>query len=231
MPPEPNVRVHTATTEDAAFIVQMARQACVIDDWPLPDADSEDTQSLLPGSSDTTVVSTQAPGVRVGAVWTFLHNPPLLVDTYGVSLPEITIAVVPEMRGAGVGCAHLERSPTKPGGTVPPAEGFSSDRAKVAALSVSRCAKTCGVSILSPGSILAQHTPCEGDRLLTVHQSAGGGIQRSAPTGSNCADGSLAAPAAGRAWIGCLRRWARPAHTQHRVLAHSIAQSVLQRGH
>jgi hypothetical protein len=50
-------------------------------------------------------------------------------------------------------------------------------QAKVVALSVSRCAKTCGDIILSSGSILARLAPCEGDGLLTVHQSAGGGIE------------------------------------------------------
>jgi GNAT superfamily N-acetyltransferase len=108
---------HGEAIEDAAFIVQMARYACVIEDWPLPDADSEDTQSLLPGSGDTTVVATQATGVRVGAVWTFHHSPPLLVDTYGVSLLEITIAVVPEMRGKGVGAALLDELIVRCSGT------------------------------------------------------------------------------------------------------------------
>lgn len=108
MSPAPNVRLHSATTEDAAFIVEMARHACVIEDWPLPDAGSEDTQSLLPTSADTAVVAADATGVKVGAVWTFRHDPPLLVDTDGVSLPEITIAVAPKMRGKGVGGALLD---------------------------------------------------------------------------------------------------------------------------
>ena len=33
----------------AAFIVEMARHACAMEDWPLPDADSEDTFNVLPG--------------------------------------------------------------------------------------------------------------------------------------------------------------------------------------
>ena len=108
MPPAPKIRLCSATTHDAAFIVEMARHACVIEDWPLPDADSEDTQSLLPGSGDMAVVATDATGVRIGAVWTFVHDSPLLVDTDGRSLPEVTIAVAPEMRGNGVGGALLD---------------------------------------------------------------------------------------------------------------------------
>jgi GNAT superfamily N-acetyltransferase len=38
----------------------------------------------------------------------FRHDPPLLVDAEGVSLPESAIAVVPEMRGRGVGAALLD---------------------------------------------------------------------------------------------------------------------------
>ncbi len=108
MPLAPIVRLRSATTEDEAFIVEMARHACVIEDWPLPDADAEDTQSLLPGSDDMVVVATDATGVRIGAVWTFLHDPPLLVDADGLALPEVTIAVAPEMRGNGVGGVLLD---------------------------------------------------------------------------------------------------------------------------
>ncbi len=108
MPLAPNMRLRPATAEDAAFIVEMARHACVIEDWPLPDADDEDTQSLLPGSDDIVVVATHATGVSIGAAWTFRHDPPLMVDTDGHSLPELTIAVAPEMRGNGVGGALLD---------------------------------------------------------------------------------------------------------------------------
>ena len=75
MPPAPIIRPRSATAEDAAFIVEMARHACVIEDWPLPDADDEDTQSLLPVSDDIVVVATDATGLRIGAVWTFHHDP------------------------------------------------------------------------------------------------------------------------------------------------------------
>jgi ribosomal protein S18 acetylase RimI-like enzyme len=102
------MRLRAATARDGAFIVEMARHACVIEDWPLPDVDSEETQSLLPGSDDVAVVAEDATDLRSGAVWTFHHDPPLLVDADAVSLPELTIAVRPGMRGNGVGGALLD---------------------------------------------------------------------------------------------------------------------------
>lgn len=81
--PDLDVQLRSATTEDAGFIVEMARHACVIDDWPLPDAKSEDAQSLLPGSGDTTIVAASATGDRFGAAWTSCHDPPLVVDADG----------------------------------------------------------------------------------------------------------------------------------------------------
>jgi ribosomal protein S18 acetylase RimI-like enzyme len=108
MPQISSMRLRAATAGDADFIVEMARHACVIEDWPLPDADSEETQSLLPGSDDVAVVAEDAADLRLGAVWTFHHEPPLLVDADAVSLPELTIAVAPEVRGNGVGGALLD---------------------------------------------------------------------------------------------------------------------------
>jgi hypothetical protein len=61
--------------DDSAFIVEMARHACVIEDWPLPDADDEEVQGLLPRSGDIAVVAADAVGIGVGSVWTFHHNP------------------------------------------------------------------------------------------------------------------------------------------------------------
>jgi hypothetical protein len=88
----PNTRLRSSTTDDAAFIVELARHACVI----------EDTQTLLPGSDDIALIAEDETGVRAGAVWTFHHDPPLLLDPDGLSLPEVAIAVVPELRGNGV---------------------------------------------------------------------------------------------------------------------------------
>jgi hypothetical protein len=56
------MRLRNATTDDLDFIVEMARHACVIEDWRLPDAESEDTRSLLPGSGDTAIVAAVAGG-------------------------------------------------------------------------------------------------------------------------------------------------------------------------
>jgi hypothetical protein len=66
MPPAPKVELRSATVGDAAFIVEMACHACVIEDWPLPDADSEDTQSLLPRIRGAQLERSQTkPGVTV----------------------------------------------------------------------------------------------------------------------------------------------------------------------
>jgi GNAT superfamily N-acetyltransferase len=102
------MRLRAATARDAVFVVEMARHACIIEGWLLPDADSEETQSLLPGSDDVAVVAEDATGLRLGAVWTFHHEPPLLLAADAVSLHELTVAVVPEVRGNGVGGALLD---------------------------------------------------------------------------------------------------------------------------
>ncbi|WP_319446739.1 MULTISPECIES: GNAT family N-acetyltransferase [unclassified Mycobacterium] len=102
------VELRAATVGDAAFIVEMARHTCIIEDWDLPDADSEDTQTLLPRGHDVAVVAGDTTRVRLGAAWTFHHEPPLLLDAGGVALPEIAIAVTPERRGSGIGGALLD---------------------------------------------------------------------------------------------------------------------------
>lgn len=84
----------------------MARHACVIEDWPLPDSNSEDTQSILPGAADLSIVATTPTGELLGAAWTFHHDPALPLGD--AELPELAIAVVPELRGRGVGSALLD---------------------------------------------------------------------------------------------------------------------------
>jgi ribosomal protein S18 acetylase RimI-like enzyme len=108
VPVDPSIRLRSATPEDAAFIVEMARHACVIEDWPPPDADSEEVQSVLPTSGEVLIVAVDAAGPRTGAVWTFHNDPPLRVDAAGVSLPELCIGVAPGRRGRGVGGALLD---------------------------------------------------------------------------------------------------------------------------
>ena len=45
------------TAADRAFIVEMARHACVIEDRPLPDAESEEVASLLPRVADVAIIA------------------------------------------------------------------------------------------------------------------------------------------------------------------------------
>jgi ribosomal protein S18 acetylase RimI-like enzyme len=103
-----DVRLRFASKADDDFIVEMARYACVIEDWPLPDPDSEETRSMLPGDGDVVIVATDASGIRLGAIWTFQHDPPLLVSAAAAAIPELSIAVAPEFRGEGVGGMLLD---------------------------------------------------------------------------------------------------------------------------
>ena len=100
------MRLRTAATTDRGFIVEMARHACVIEDWPLPEPDSEETRSVLPGNGDVVVLAAGATGALLGAAWTFHHDPPLVID--GAVLPELVMAVSPESRGCGVGGLLLD---------------------------------------------------------------------------------------------------------------------------
>jgi GNAT superfamily N-acetyltransferase len=52
------------------------------------------------------VVAGDRIGLRLGAAWTFHHEPPLLSTL--TTLPEIAIAVTPGRRGSGVGGSLLE---------------------------------------------------------------------------------------------------------------------------
>ena len=100
--------LRSATPGDRGFIIEMARQASVIEDWPLPDADSEDVHDLLPSNDDTVLVAAEVLGRPVAAAWTFHSDPPLMLDAEGASVPEVCIAVVSETRGRGAGGALLD---------------------------------------------------------------------------------------------------------------------------
>ena len=101
-------QLRSATVDDCGFIVEMARHACVIEDWPLPDQDSEDVHELLPSNDDTVLVAADVLGRPVAAAWTFHSDPPLMLDAKGASVPEVCIAIVPETRGRGAGGALLD---------------------------------------------------------------------------------------------------------------------------
>jgi GNAT superfamily N-acetyltransferase len=105
-PIEVRLRAATATKADDAFVAEMARHACVIEDWPLPEPDSDETRSVLPGDDDVIVVAVNAAGTPLGAAWTFRHDPPLVTD--GAVVPELAMAVSPEYRGRGVGGLLLD---------------------------------------------------------------------------------------------------------------------------
>ncbi|BBY66736.1 GNAT family N-acetyltransferase [Mycolicibacterium helvum] len=103
MTAKPAVLLRAATPGDDAFVVEMARHACVIEDWPLPDPDDDEVLEMLPPSQVVPIIAEDEGGVPVGAVWTYHSSPPLRSDAAGVPLPELCIAVAPEWRGAGIG--------------------------------------------------------------------------------------------------------------------------------
>ena len=88
--------------------VQMGCHACIIEDWPLPNADDDEVRSLLPTTGEVPIIAVDPQDSRVGAVWTFHNDPPLLVDSTGISFPELCIAVAPGRRGYGVGSALID---------------------------------------------------------------------------------------------------------------------------
>jgi ribosomal protein S18 acetylase RimI-like enzyme len=109
MAPEPALRLRAANPDDEPFIVEMARHACVIEDWPLPDADDEEVLEMLPVQGGVVPIIAEDPaGVPVGAVWTYHSDPPLRVDAAGLGLPELCIGVAPGRRGTGIGGVLLD---------------------------------------------------------------------------------------------------------------------------
>lgn len=102
-------RFRSAAPVDASFISEMARHACVIEDWSLPvNVDSEEVQELLPRASDIALVASNGTDELAGVVWTFQHDAGLVLDRNETSLPEVAIAVAPQFRGRGLGGALLD---------------------------------------------------------------------------------------------------------------------------
>ena len=97
-----------AGDEDQAFLVEMARVACTLQDRPLPAPDAPDVLACLPRSSAATVIAIDHAGHPLGAAWWHLHEPSLLVMPDGSAIPEMTIAVADGARGQGIGAGLIE---------------------------------------------------------------------------------------------------------------------------
>lgn len=101
-------RIRDAEAEDRGFVVEMARFACTLEDRPLPDLDAPEVLACLPLAMSAAVIASDEDGRPLGAAWWHLHQPPLVVTADGSPLPELTMAVVEDARGHGVGTALIE---------------------------------------------------------------------------------------------------------------------------
>jgi hypothetical protein len=61
------MRTRRATESERSFIVEMSRLASVIEDRPLPPAESEEVTGKLPGPSDCAIVAVDDHDHPVGA--------------------------------------------------------------------------------------------------------------------------------------------------------------------
>jgi hypothetical protein len=52
-----DIVLRAATTADDAFVVEMARHACVIEDRPLPDADDDEVLEMLPPAGVVPIIA------------------------------------------------------------------------------------------------------------------------------------------------------------------------------
>jgi ribosomal protein S18 acetylase RimI-like enzyme len=104
----PAVRLRAATVADHAFVVEMARHACIIEDWPLPDPDDDEVLTMLPPAGEVPIIAEDRVGEPLGATWTWHNDPPLRLDAAGRSIPELCIGVAPGRRGAGIGGMLLD---------------------------------------------------------------------------------------------------------------------------
>jgi GNAT superfamily N-acetyltransferase len=98
------MQLRRARPQDRAFLVEMARVACTLEDRPLPPRDASEVLALLP-APDAAIVATDAEGQPLGAAWWHLHEPPLLRDDTGKPVPELVMAVLEGERRKGIGAA------------------------------------------------------------------------------------------------------------------------------
>jgi len=98
-------QVRHAGTEDAAFVMLMARHAATLEDRPLPAAYAEDVIELLPSGEDVVLVIEQDRS-PLGAAWWTTRGESLLEGFQGV--PEVSMAIAPEVRGQGLGTELLQ---------------------------------------------------------------------------------------------------------------------------
>ena len=103
-----DIVLRAATNADDAFVVEMARHACVLEDRPLPDADDDEVLEMLTPAGVVPIVAENRHAEPLGAVWTYYGVTPLCCDAAGAPLPELCIAVTPEHRGAGIGGMLLD---------------------------------------------------------------------------------------------------------------------------
>jgi GNAT superfamily N-acetyltransferase len=102
------MHVRLARLDDRAFVIEMARLACTLDDRPLPSAHDPAVAALLPGVADVAVVAVDDDAQLVGAAWWHIHQPPLLVNADDEPLPELAMAVVDGRRREGIGTTLVE---------------------------------------------------------------------------------------------------------------------------
>ncbi len=105
--------IRDADTEDYEFVVEMARFACTLEDRPLPESDAPEVLACLPPAMSAAVIAANRDGRPVGAAWWHVYEPPLVMTSEGIALPEVTLAVVHAARGHGVGTALIEALATK----------------------------------------------------------------------------------------------------------------------
>ncbi len=101
-------RILGAEAEDRWFVVEMARFACTLKNRPLPGPDTPEVLACLPRAMSAAVIAVSDNGTPLGAAWWHLHSPALLVGPDGSELPELTMAVAEDARGAGIGTTLIE---------------------------------------------------------------------------------------------------------------------------